>query len=589
MKIIGISAFYHDSAAALIIDGKVIAAAQEERFSRLKNDASFPEQALKFCLEEGSKVTGEKLTIDDIDHLVFYEKPILKFERILLTCLRYFPKTFWFFIKSMITWFSDKLWIKGKLANLAGIKPEKILFSKHHLSHACSSYFCSDYDEAAVLTIDGVGEWATTTIGHAKGNDIKLLEEIRFPNSIGLLYSTLTAFLGFKVNEGEYKVMGMASYGNPIYVDKIKEIFHMSDEDASFTNVEKFYAYLYDPAKSYTKALEDLFGEPRQKGDRFFVDSEDREKDQHYADIAKSLQVITEEAVLKLAKRAQELTGSKNICLAGGVALNCVANERLLHELDFDDVFIQPAAGDAGGALGAAYYGYNIHLGNPKIDSGFSHPYWGSEVDDAEIESEIKTRDIKHYKKYDNFDDLILDLAKHLANEKVIGWCQGRFEWGPRSLGARSIIANATKAEMRDKVNLKIKFREAFRPFAPAVLKEKAHDYFNLEKDTKTTAYNYMLATCRVKSDSNDKLQAITHIDGSGRAQTVDKNINEKFYKLLTEYEKITGVPVLINTSFNLRGEPIVTTCHNALNTFYKSGLDVLAVNNYLIWKPESN
>ncbi len=581
MKIIGISAFYHDSAAALIIDGKLIAAAQEERFSRKKNDADFPKKALEFCLKEGSKHLKEDLSIDDIDYLVFYEKPILKFERIILTCLRYFPKTFWFFIKSMMTWFSDKLWIKGKLANLSGIDPEKILFSKHHLSHACSSYFCSDFDESAVLTIDGVGEWSTTTIGHAQKNNIELLEEIRFPNSIGLLYSTITAFLGFQVNEGEYKVMGMASYGKPKYVKEIKEIFKLND-DASFTNVEKFYAYLYDPAKSYTQELEKLLGEPRQKNDKFFVDSEDQDRDQHYADIAKSLQLITEEAVLKLAQRAKDLTGSKNLCLAGGVALNCVANERLLNELDFENVFIQPAAGDAGGAVGAAYYAYNLYLANAKVDSGFSHPYWGTEIEDEEIEHELKHRGITNYKKFASFEELLEQLTDILASEKVIGWAQGRFEWGPRSLGARSIIADARKSEMRDTVNLKIKFREAFRPFAPAVLEEKVHDYFDVDHPTKTSAYRYMLATCKVKKEG---LGAITHVDGSGRVQTVNQDINPKFYALLQAFEKKTGTPILINTSYNLRGEPIVRTCHDALNTFYASGLDALAVNNYLIQK----
>ncbi len=583
MKIIGISAFYHDSAAALIIDGKLVAAAEEERFSRIKNDSEFPSQALQFCLEEGSKHSGQTLTIDDIDYLVFYEKPILKFERIIVSCLKYFPKTFWFFIKSMMTWFSDKLWMKAKLQEKSGIKDsKKIIFSRHHLSHACSSYFCSDYDEAAVLTIDGVGEWATTTIGHAKGNQLELLKEIRFPNSIGLLYSTLTAFLGFEVNEGEYKVMGMASYGKPIYVDKIKEIFQIQN-DASFYNVEKFYAYLYDPAHSYTNELVKLLGQPRERGDKFFVDPANQKQDQHYADIAKSLQVITEEAVLALARQAKSLTGSKKLCMAGGVALNCVANERILNELDFEELFIQPAAGDAGAAIGAAYYAYNIVLQNPKVDSGFSHPYWGTEIQDSEIESELKNRGITNYIKFDNFDELIDKLAEILNQEKVIGWCQGRFEWGPRSLGARSIIGSASKAEMRDTVNLKIKFREAFRPFAPAVIEEKAHEYFKIDHACKTSAYKYMLATSRVLKP--ESLEAITHIDGSGRVQTVNPETNLKFYKLLKAYEKLSGIPVLINTSYNLRGEPIVRTAHDALNTFYRSGLDALAMNNYLVLK----
>lgn len=582
IKIIGISAFYHDSAAALIVDGKLIAAAEEERFSRKKNDSEFPAQALDFCLEEGSKYLGSKLNIEDIDYLVFYEKPILKFERILVTCLRYFPKTFWFFIKSMISWFSDKLWMKGKLAELSGIKPEKIIFSKHHLSHACSSYFCSDYKDAAVLTIDGVGEWATTTIGHAQANQIKLLEEIHFPNSIGLLYSTLTAFLGFEVNEGEYKVMGMASYGSPKYVEQIKKIFEIH-EDASFHNVEKYYSYLYDPAKSYTKELENLLGEPRPRGDRFFVDPENKDKDQHYADIAKSLQVITEEAVLGLARRAKELTGSKNLCLAGGVALNCVANARILRELDYQDLFIQPAAGDAGGAVGAAYYAYNMVLNQAKVDSGFTHPYWGTEIDDQEVESEIAKRGLTKVTKFDKFEDLITRVAQILNEEKVIGWCQGRFEWGPRSLGARSIIGSASKAEMRDTVNLKIKFREAFRPFAPAVIESSASEYFDIAHQTKTSAYKYMLATCPVTKPN--LLEAITHVDGSGRVQTVNKETNPKFYSLLEAYSKLSGIPVLINTSYNLRGEPIVRTAHDAMNTFFRSGLDSLVINNYLIEK----
>ncbi len=582
VKIIGISAFYHDSAAALIIDGKIIACAQEERFSRIKNDSEFPQQALEFCLEQGSKELGQPLTINDIDYLVFYEKPILKFERILLSCLKYFPKTFWFFVKSMITWFSDKLWMKGKLAELSGISPEKIVFSQHHLSHACSSYFCSEYNEAAILTIDGVGEWATTTIGHAKGNQIKLLEEIRFPNSIGLLYSTLTAFLGFEVNEGEYKVMGMASYGQPKYVEQIKQMFKLND-DASFYNVEKFYAYLYDPAKSYTQELEKLLGKPRERGDRFFVDPENTERDQHYADIARSLQVITEDAVLALARRAQELTGSKNLCFSGGVALNCVANARILRELDYEDVFVQPAAGDSGSALGAAFYAYNILLNNPKVDSGFSHPYWGTEISDEEVKQEIKARGLTKVTRFNSFEELVTKLAEILNSEKVIGWCQGRFEWGPRSLGTRSIIASAAKAEMRDTVNLKIKFREAFRPFAPAVIEEAADQYFDLEHKTKTSMYKYMLATCPVKQGK--LLEAITHVDGSGRAQTVNRETNAKFYDLLKAYEKLSGIPVLINTSYNLRGEPIVRTASDAMNTFYKSGLDALAINNYLIEK----
>lgn len=582
IKIIGISAFYHDAAAALIIDGKVVACAQEERFSRIKNDSEFPKQALEFCLEQGSKDLGQTLTINDIDHLVFYEKPILKFERIILTCLKYFPKTFWFFTKSMITWFSDKLWMKGKLAELSGIDPDKIIFSKHHLSHACSSYFCSDYNDAAVLTIDGVGEWATTTIGHAKGNQIKLLEEIQFPNSIGLLYSTLTAFLGFEVNEGEYKVMGMASYGKPKYVEQIRQMFHLND-DASFYNVEKFYAYLYDPAKSYTKELEKLLGKPRERGDRFFVDPENAERDQHYADIAKSLQVITEEAVLALARRAKQITGSKNLCFSGGVALNCVANARILRELDYDDVFLQPAAGDSGSALGAAYYAYNILLGKPKVNAGFSHPYWGSEISDEEVEYEIKARGLTKVTKFNSFEELLPRLAEILNSEKVIGWCQGRFEWGPRSLGARSIIASAAKAEMRNTVNLKIKFREAFRPFAPAVIEEAADQYFDLKHKTETSMYKYMLATCPVKQAK--LLEAVTHVDGSGRAQTVNRATNAKFYDLLKAYEKLSGIPVLINTSYNLRGEPIVRTASNAMDTFYKSGLDALAINNYLIEK----
>jgi carbamoyltransferase len=577
VRIIGISAFYHDAAAALIIDGKLIAAAQEERFSRQKNDADFPEQALKFCLEQAG------LGIGDIDYLVFYEKPLLKFERIILTCLRYFPKTFWFFVKSMMTWFSDKLWIKGKISELSGIAPEKILFSQHHLSHAASSYFCSPFDEAAILTIDGVGEWATTTIGSAKANKIEISEEIHFPNSIGLLYSTLTAFLGFEVNEGEYKVMGMASFGKPKYVDEIKQIFKLND-DGSFTNVERFFAYLYDPAKSYTQELLRLLGPARPRGDDFFMDVGKLAQDQHYADIARSLQVITEEAVLALARKAQEVSGSKNLCFSGGVALNCTANERIVKELGFEKIFIQPAAGDAGSAIGAAYYAYNLYLLNEKVDSGFYSPYWGSEVCDEEIEAEIKTRNIAPEKisKFNNFNDTCKATAKLLSESKVIGWCQGRFEWGPRALGARSILGDPRRKEMQDIINVKIKFREPFRPFAPACLKEYAHEYFDT-RDSGELLYHYMLATAKVLKP--DIIPAVTHVDGSGRVQSVDKDIHPKFYKLIREFNSLTSVPIIINTSFNLRGEPIVRTAANAMNTFYKSGIDVLVINNYLISK----
>ena len=462
----------------------------------------------------------------------------------------------------MMTWFSDKLWIKGKLAEASGIDSSKIIFSEHHLSHAASSYFCSPYEDAAVLTIDGVGEWATTTIGHAQGNDIKILDEVRFPHSIGLLYSTLTAFLGFKVNEGEYKVMGMASYGEPIYVDKLREMFHLN-EDGSFSMEGKYYAYTHDPAKSYTKKLIDLLGEPRPQGDRFLRDPENRELDLHYANIAKSLQVLTEEAVLKLATRAKELTGSKNLCFAGGVALNCVANARILNEIGFENVFIQPAAGDAGSAIGAAYYGHNIFLDNPKGDAGFDHPYWGTEIGDEEIEAEIKSRGITNYRKLDSFEATSKETAKLLGDAKVVGWCQGRQEWGPRSLGCRSILGDARKEEMQDTINIKIKFREPFRPFAPACAAERVEEYFDVAPAGKDV-YKYMLATCQVKTP--EVLPAITHADGSGRVQTVTPEINAKFHSLLKDFEEITDVPVLINTSFNLRGEPIVRTAFNAMN-----------------------
>jgi len=592
MFILGLSCFYHDSAAVLIKDGELVAAAEEERFSRKKHDFDFPSLAIDFCL----KTAG--ISANDLDYVTYYEKPVVKFERILTVALSSFPRSWKTFGESMITWWGNKLWMKNIIMEKIEVPPEKIIFIDHHMSHAASALFASPFEEAAILTIDGVGEWTTASIGYGKAswefgnvNEIKLTHEQRFPHSLGLLYSTFTAFLGFRVNNGEYKVMGMAPYGNPDYVDNIHKIIKVFD-DGSFWLDMSYFSYHYSTNHSYSKKFTDLFGKPRIHEEEFITPKMDPRVDpnspkakenQHYADIAASIQLVTEEVILKMARAVQKQTGSKNLCYAGGVALNSKANGRILAETPFEQMFIQPAAGDAGGALGAALYAYHILLGKPRRFVQ-EHNYWGASYSNAEIIEAVKTSGFS-YEEIDDNELLIQKVVDDIIEGKVIGWYQGRFEYGPRALGNRSIIADPRTQEMKDIVNSKIKFREPFRPFAPVILEEEAARFFPGLKDVeKHYPPRFMLTVCAYDEKEGKKVPAVNHM-GTGRLQTVRKDWNPRYYRLVELFKKATGVPVLINTSFNLRGEPIVNTPANALSTFSNSGIDTLVIENILVRK----
>ncbi len=591
MNILGISCYFHDAAAALLKDGVLVAAAEEERFSRIKHDYEFPENAIKFCLDYGG------ITSEDIDYVMFFEKPFIKFERLLLCTMQTFPRSLKLFREAMITWLGDKLWIKHLLEKKLNIPPSKILFSEHHLSHAASSFYCSPFEEAAILTVDGVGEWTTAALGVGRGTEINLLKEIRFPNSLGLLYSAFTAFLGFEVNEGEYKVMGMAPFGEPKYVEKIYELIDV-DDSGGFELDMDYFSFHYSSEKTFNKKFESLFGAPRDPDALFFTDSsgyptyfgdkpenytELAKENQYYADIAASIQVVTEQVMVKMAEYAYKQTGLNKLCMAGGVALNSVANRKILNETPFEEIYIHPAAGDGGCAVGAALYGYHGILGKPR---GFvmEHAYWGQEHSNDEVRAFLETNDIP-YEHLGDDKKLIERTVDFLSDGKVIGWHQGRFEWGPRALGNRSILADPGRHDMKDIVNVKIKFREPFRPFAPSILAEKAHEYFVLDNPEKHYPARFMLFVTDVVEDKKEKLPAITHVDGTGRLQTVQKQINPRYYDLISSFGEATGVPVLLNTSFNLKGEPIVNTPAEAFNSFMKSGMDVLVLGNHVVDK----
>ena len=591
MNILGISCYFHDAAAALIKDGVLVAAAEEERFSRIKHDYEFPESAIEFCLETGGIEAG------DLDYVMFFEKPFIKFERLLLCSMQTFPRSMKLFREAMVTWLGDKLWVKHLLLKKLGVPASKVLFSEHHLSHAASSFYCSPFDEAAILTVDGVGEWTTAALGVGKGTDIKLLKEIRFPHSLGLLYSAFTAFLGFEVNEGEYKVMGMAPFGQPKYVDKVYELVHV-DDNGGFELDMDYFCFHYSSEKTFNNKFEKLFGDPRDQKAHFFTPSTgypsyfgDRppnfdelgRQNQYYADIAASIQAVTEQIMLKMAQYAYRETGISKLCMAGGVALNSVANRKILAETPFDDIYIQPAAGDGGGAVGAALYGYHALLGKPR-NFIMEHAYWGEEHSASDTEGFLKENNIP-YERLEDDEKLIGRVVDNLTRGKVIGWHQGRFEWGPRALGNRSILADPRRADMKDIVNVKIKFREPFRPFAPSVLEERAGDYFALAEAARHYPARFMLYVTDVHEDKRDVLPAITHVDGTGRLQTVKRDLNPKYYRLIETFGEATGVPVVLNTSFNLKGEPIVNTPEEAFNSFSKSGMDVLVLGNYLIDK----
>jgi carbamoyltransferase len=592
MNILGVSCFYHDSAAALLQDGALIAAMEEERLSRVKHDYGFPARAIQFCLQQAG-IRGS-----DLDYVVFYEKPLVKFERILLTALGTYPRSWRTFGEAMISWFDEKLWVKNRLMREIGVPAEKVLFVDHHMAHAASSFFCSPFDESAILTIDGVGEWTTATMGTAKAdwdgngkNEITLSHELKFPHSLGLLYSAFTAFLGFEVNEGEYKVMGMAPYGEPRYQDKIHKLLRLQ-KDGSFQLNMEYFSYHYSDDRTFSNRFVSLFGEPRDPDSEFRTarthanaSAQDAgvKQNQYYADIAASIQLVTEEIILKMANHLHDQTGLKKLCVAGGVALNSVANGRILRETPFEDLFIHPAAGDSGGAVGAALYAWHVLLGKPRRFI-LEHAYWGQSFTEGEIQDFVRTNGLAH-KAYENEDALMDHVVSQILEGKVVGWFQGRSEWGPRALGNRSILADPRRADMKEIVNSKIKFREPFRPFAPVVLEEQAAKFFDgLPDFTRPYPARFMLLVMPWKGTSGESIPAVNHM-GTGRLQTLRREWNPRYYGLIEKFGEATGIPVLLNTSFNLRGEPIVSSPRDAWNTFSKSGIDLLVLGNVLLSK----
>jgi carbamoyltransferase len=591
MKILGLSFFYHDAAAALLIDGKPIALAEEERFTRKKHDYSYPKNAIRFVLNYAG------ITPQELDYVVFYEKPFVKLERILKTLIVTSPTAPKVFLDALKNWMIDKFWIRNIIVNDLKINPEKVLFSEHHLSHAASAFLCSPYEKAAILTIDGVGEWATTTIGIGEGNRIKILKEIHFPHSLGLLYSTFTAFLGFQINEGEYKVMGMAPYGSPKYIDKVYKLIKLYSDGSFELNLDYFDFYR-STTRSYSNKFLKLFGKPRDPNSKFFTTTsgwlsyfgerpenwkELAKEQEYYADIAASIQKVTEEIIINLAKAAYRETGLDKLCYAGGVALNSVANWKIIQNTPFKEIFIQPSAGDGGAALGAALYVYYSLL-NKKRDFILEHAFYGKEYSEKEIKEFLETKGVK-YKYFSDEEKLIDYVVNSLLQQKVVGWFSGRFEWGPRALGSRSILADPRNEEMKNIVNVKIKFREPYRPFAPSVLVEKASDFFEFPNAKAHFPGRFMLYVVDVREAKRNLVPAITHVDGTARPQTVFKETNPKYWKLIKKFEESTGVPLVLNTSFNLKGEPIVNSPEDAFNTFQKSGLDVLVLENFVVEK----
>jgi carbamoyltransferase len=562
MHILGISAYYHDSAACLLRDGEIVAAAGEERFTRRKHDHGFPENAIRYCLQEG------KLSARDLDYVAFYDKPLVKFERILLTYIATFPRSFPSFNKAVPMWLRQKLRIPALIRKTLGYEGE-VLFGDHHMSHAASSFLVSPFKEAAILTLDGVGEWSTATHGVGRDREIRLWDEIRFPHSLGLLYSAFTYFLGFKVNSAEYKVMGLAPYGNPRFYDTImKELIHVN-EDGSFKMNMDYFAYDYGLTMTNGR-FSRLFGVP--------VREQEGKLEQVHKDIAASVQKVTEEIVLRMARRLHRETGLTNLCMAGGVALNCVANGRILRETPFKEIFVQPAAGDAGGAVGVAAYVYHAMLGHERRWV-WKHAYLGPAYSKEEIRAYLDKHGIPHRELAR--EELLRTTARLIAEQNVVGWFQGRMEFGPRALGARSILADARNPANKDVVNLKIKFRESFRPFAPSVLAERCSEYFELDCDSP-----YMLLVAQVRPEKR-VIPSVTHVDGSARIQTVRREENPLYYDLIAEFDRQTGCPVIINTSFNVRGEPIVCTPHDAYLCFMRTKMDHLVLDHLVLDKKD--
>ncbi|MFT5232762.1 MAG: carbamoyltransferase [Candidatus Krumholzibacteriia bacterium] len=593
MNIIGISALYHDSAACLISDGHIVAAAQEERFTRKKQDAAFPSRAIEYCLAEGNISEGE------IDRVVFYDKPLTKFSRILKTHFAVAPKGLPAFLMAMPVWMREKLWVPYEIETCltkAGVgKPKQILFTEHHEAHAASAFFPSPFQSAAILTLDGVGEWATSSLSHGTGNSIKMLEETHFPHSLGLLYSAMTFFTGFKVNSGEYKLMGLAPYGEPVYADKIREHLINIRADGSFQLNMEYFGFI-DSLKMTNDKFADLFGGPARQPES--------ELSQREMDLARSVQVVTEEVVLKMAGHARLLTGESNLCLAGGVALNCVANGKLLRSGIFENIWIQPAAGDAGGALGAALFAWYQLENKPRHADGVNDhmkgSYLGPRFSDNDIAEWLDHCGFPYQRLNDH--DLEKSVAQAIADQKVVGLCQGRMEFGPRALGNRSIIGDPRSPKMQSVLNLKIKYRESFRPFAPTCLEERIGDYFEID-----TPSPYMLLVAQVREErciapsqeaaeqklydrvnqARSDIPAITHVDYSARIQSVSAKTNPRYHGIIKAFEDLTGFGIVINTSFNVRGEPIICTPEDAYRCFMRTEMDILALGNILLKKDQ--
>jgi carbamoyltransferase len=584
-RILGISAYYHDSAAALLVDGKIVAAAQEERFSRRKNDERFPRNAVEFCLKRAG------LPAEDLDAVVFYDKPIVKFARLLESYLAVAPAGWLTFPRVLPPWLGEKLNLRGTIRHeMPGLRPDcPVLFTEHHQSHAASAFFPSPFEESAILTVDGVGEWATTTIGIGRGNEIEILKELRFPHSLGLLYSAFTAYCGFRINSGEYKLMGLAPYGEPRFAEAItKHLVDLKEDGSLHLNLE--YFHFLRGLRMTNKRFNDLFGGPPRKPET--------QIEQRHMDLAASIQKVTSEVMLRLARHARELTGLRKLCMAGGVALNCVANGLLLREKVFDEIWIQPAAGDAGGALGAALAVWHMRGEDPQprmaqSPDSMQGAFLGPDFSNDEIEVVLRRHNAV-YRKMDT-DTLLDEVTGQLAGGKIVGWVQGRMEFGPRALGHRSILGDPRSPEMQSKLNLKVKFRESFRPFAPAVLRERAGEFFELEADSP-----YMLLVAPVHPEQRmetsgeasglerlkqlrSSIPAVTHVDNSARVQTVDAGSNPLFYALLKRFEEKTGCPVLVNTSFNVRGEPVVCTPDDAYRCFVNTEMDLLAIGDFLL------
>lgn len=584
MNILGISCFYHDSAACLVNDGRIIAAVQEERFSRKKHDFNFPKSAIEYCLKEGH------ISVKDLDFVVFYDKPFIKFERILETVLAYAPSGITQFIRAVPLWLKQKLWVSELIKNELNYKG-KILFSEHHESHASSAFYPSPFKEAAFLTLDGVGEWETASFGVGRGNELGIQYYLRFPHSLGLLYSAFTYYCGFKVNSGEYKLMGLAPYGEPVYKDLILDELIDLKEDGSFKMNMKYFGYC-NSLRMINRKFDRIFGAPARKPEAKIT--------KQYMDVAASVQNVTEEIMLKMARHVHKVTGQDNLCLAGGVALNCVGNGRILREGPFKNVWIQPASGDAGGALGAALLIWHKYLGNNRVVDERHDlqkaSLLGPAYSDEYIEKFLTGAGIP-YKKFDD-QAIAKEAADLIAQDKIIGWFQGRIEFGPRALGARSIIADARNPQMQSKMNLKIKYRESFRPFAPTVLREKTNEWFELNSDSP-----YMLLVAPVReskriavSEENSQgfeklknqrscIPTVTHVDYTSRVQTISKEDNPVYYELVNQFYQKTGCPVIINTSFNVRGEPLVLTPQDAFRCFMRTEMDYLVLGSFLLDK----